>query len=190
MKERILNFKKLRTMEEYSPLGDVSSTMVRVMTEKPPNSSHGKGTDALLRPNPEHFGIVIDEQSKSLMSQTMSNDEEKWYYCKVCYARYTSMNGLKCHERKHNEERLFKCKICEIQFTTSSDKISHEKSHLKHERFQCEKCPSSFTKKSSLRTHEKTHLGLKPFKCQQCPSAFTRTSSLRTHEKTHLGLKP
>ena len=110
---------------------------------------------------------------------------------------YTSIEGLKSHERSHKltleEQRPFVCSICPERFIQAVHRDSHEVTHMSAKPYPCifENCTESFARKSDLTQHENLkHRGISGFKCDVCGRCFARQTNLSRHKQTHTSEKP
>lgn len=116
------------------------------------------------------------------------------YDCPACSKQYTSISGLKRHQRsKHNLDGASSTALCDIcgKRLSSTDKLKfHRRTHTGYKPFQCNDCPKNFIKKEQLIEHERVHTGEKPFLCKYCGKGFTQRSPLKIHERIHTGERP
>ncbi|XP_035524038.1 zinc finger protein 883-like [Morone saxatilis] len=138
----------------------------------------------------------------------------KPHLCSECGKRFSGLQGLIAHSRRHTGEKLYKCSdcgtefaykytldrhmrrhsmkkpithtcaLCEDQFTGLSALQRHRCCALK-KTFVCSLCPETFQCRQSLADHENLHSGNRDFICEVCGECFFSSSSLATHRVTH-----
>jgi len=108
--------------------------------------------------------------------------EEKSYSCSKCDAKFSERPLLKWHI-KHICNKPFCCSHCEKRFTTLDGLNKHEKKHNGQRVVSCVICNEIFTRLDHLRTHSLIHTGEKPFSCFHCDYRCTQSSSLKKHLK-------
>ncbi|XP_028273868.1 oocyte zinc finger protein XlCOF6-like isoform X2 [Parambassis ranga] len=136
----------------------------------------------------------------------------KPHICSECGKRFTELQKLVAHSRRHTGEKPYKCSQCETEFAYKSTFNRHMRQHdlkMAHTCTLCEKqfmgalafqrhmcgalrktfvcflCPETFECRQSLAEHENLHSGDRDFVCEMCGERFFSKSSLAVHRVTH-----
>ena len=107
----------------------------------------------------------------------------KSFTCKVCDAKFSMKNNLKCHMLTHTGYMSIKCDVSHMLFRPSGNRAGAQLS-------KCEVCRAAFSKNGNLKFNMHIHTGGRPFKCKECNAAFNKNGSLNMHMRTHTGERP
>ena len=117
---------------------------------------------------------------------SISNDDSKYYECKVCPTEISIMNSLTAHIKSiHGTSQTHKCKLCSKTFTLRGTLKRHIKDmHDRRSSHKCELCSKTFGYMGNLKRHTKVvHEGIRSHKCELCSKAFGFRSYLKNHLK-------
>ncbi|KAM9486950.1 uncharacterized protein Hap1MRO34_006835 isoform 1-T1 [Clarias gariepinus] len=116
---------------------------------------------------------------------------EKPYHCSQCGKSYTEKRTLEKHQQRfHTAEKPYPCSKCEKKFSSLSGLRTHQRSHTDATPYHCSQCGNGFTEKRALQKHQLLHTREKPYHCSECEKRFSSLSSFRTHQRLHTEGKP
>ena len=125
--------------------------------------------------------------------QANESKEDKQHICNICGKIYTSITGLRHHNKIAHEKvqivRNHICNLCGKGFPCESHLIKHMKTHEEKK-----SCPECGVKVRNMELHMQTsHTPdhMKKFQCQDCGRGFIALNNLESHRMNmHLKLKP
>ena len=167
-----------------SDLGsDVNQKYINTYEEHHPASESALDTDILEVPSPNGTSpiepLIEDEQ----------NDLNAKLICSHCDKKFTRMDNLKRHMKKHAGYNV-KCAICELMVRDKFDLRTHIRRVHKHETFSCSLCDKSFRHQSTLNAHIQLHKSVFRFQCDICGSRYNNSAQFTLHVNNHHGVKP
>ncbi|XP_055613787.1 zinc finger protein 333-like [Uranotaenia lowii] len=160
---------------------------------------------------PKHECKICHKKLKTLDAvtnhiKTFHSDQE--FHCKYCQRRYTSINSLRWHEKRHEKNenyqspgrwtqfyvdappdevptpgalKKYKCLICNCITTAIGGHL--RKKHFPEE-YRCSKCGEVFNDRQRLKVHVLEHEQGPAFRCPICGREFSLKKNLICHLKT------
>lgn len=134
----------------------------------------------------KHMKLCLED---SVDPHPMRSRMEKNHYCRICGKRYSTIGGLRVHERFiHGNAEHQICKKCGKKFTAPCYLKAHLVTHTKEKKFPCDMCSGKFVTKEALLYHRRRHTGDKPYACFECGERFVNASARVDHIKfKHIG---
>lgn len=110
----------------------------------------------------------------------------KPHLCSECGKRFTELQKLIAHSRRHAGEKPYKCSWCETEFVYKSTFVRHMRQRDLKMAFthSCTLCDKQFMGALAFQRHTCGALR-KTFVCSLCPGTFECRRSLADHQNLH-----
>jgi len=105
--------------------------------------------------------------------------------CGKTYSRAQSMLFHMSKHEEEDDEEYFECGECQAKFKKKEKLDQHI--FKKHEGgYECDHCDKRFSEQSTLKEHTRIHTKERPYQCTECGSTFSFQSTFLSHRKMHL----
>ncbi|CAJ0945908.1 unnamed protein product, partial [Mesorhabditis belari] len=138
-----------------------------------------------------------------LMRHLSSHSFHKPFRCCYhnCAKAFTTIDGLRLHEKLHLEGKQYECELCHKTFSRQHNLIMHLRLHQSGRRHFCSFCGKWFRLFVSMYEHQNLCSSRLPgevppsekplrYKCTYCEKMFHHKRDKQIHERVHTGERP